>query len=60
MGKLIIILQANSIRFYRRRSQIAETVQKYISDVTKCYERPSRSDWLATERCLLLNCFWLL
>lgn len=37
MGKLIIILQANSICFYTRRSQIAETVQKYISDVTKCY-----------------------
>lgn len=52
MDKLIIILQANSIRFYTRRSQIAETVQKYISDVTKCYERPSGSDWLATERSL--------
>lgn len=37
MGKLIIILQANIICFYTRRSQIAETVQKYISDVTKCY-----------------------
>lgn len=60
MGKLIIILQANIICFYTRISQIAETVQKYISDVTKCYERLSGSDWLATERSLLLNCFWLL
>ena len=60
MGKLIIILQANIICFYTRRSQIAETVKKYISEVTKCYERPSGSDWLGTERCLLLNCFWLL
>lgn len=31
MGKLIIILQANSIRFHTGRSQIAETVKKYIT-----------------------------